>query len=460
VQADAILAMQLQRLTGLEIEKLARDYAALVEEIEGYEAILASEQRLMDVIREDIHEIKEKYGDERRTEIVGDAADFDIEDLIAEEDVVVTLTHEGYIKRMPLTTYRKQGRGGQGIIGSDAREGDFIEELFIASTHDYLLVFLGDGRMHWLKVYDVPSLARTSKGRAIVNLLEMQGSERICAILPVREFDDRFLVTATLKGQIKKTELKAYSNPRRWGIQATGLDAGDLVIGVALTRGNDEIVLATKEGQAIRFPEADVRGMGRTAGGVRGIRLREGDQVVDMAVVDPMASLLTVCEHGHGKRTSFEEYRAQARGGSGIINIRTTDRNGKVVAMKPVRDSDELMLITQNGKIVRMGLGDVRIIGRATQGVRLITLRDGDKLVSVARVVSEDNSQGHLRMEAGEGGPAGEEDADTPAEDADMPRENAGTDGASAAADPAEPGADPPADGDKPPADGDDVSML
>ena len=431
VQADAILSMQLQRLTGLEIEKLARDYSALVEEIEGYEAILDSEPLLLDVIREDLYEIREKYGDARRTEIIASVGDFDIEDLIAEEDVVVTLTHAGYVKRMPLTTYRRQGRGGQGIIGSDSKEGDFIEELFIASTHDYLLVFLNNGRMHWLKVYDIPSQSRTSKGRAIVNLLQMEREERICAVLPMREFDDRYLVTATRGGQIKKTELKAYSNPRRGGILATGLQAGDVMIGVAVTRGTDEIVLATKKGQAIRFPETDVRSMGRTAAGVHGLRLREGDEVVDMVVVDEMASLLTVCENGYGKRTSFDEYRTQGRGGSGIINIRATERNGCVVAMKAMRDADELMLITSKGKIVRIGLSEMRIIGRATQGVRVIALRKGDKLVSVARVVSDDNTQGELDMPPGDADDPGREmfgapdgsisdDGEAPTEEADQ----------------------------------------
>jgi len=460
VQADAILAMQLQRLTGLEIEKLARDYCGLVEEIEGYEAILADEKRLLDVIREDLYEIKDKYGDERRTEIIGDVGDFDIEDLIAEEDVVVTLTHAGYIKRMPLTTYRRQGRGGQGIIGSDSKEGDFVEELFIASTHDYMLVFLDNGRMHWQKVYDIPSLSRTSKGRAIVNLLQMQRGDRICAVLPVRDFDERYLVTATRKGQIKKTALKAYSNPRRGGIQATGLGEGDVVIGVALTRGADEIVLATKNGQAIRFKETDVRAMGRTASGVKGISLREGDEVVDMAVVDPMATLLTVCEHGHGKRTNFEEYRIQTRGGIGIINIRTTERNGKVVAMKSIRDADELMLITQNGKIVRTGVDEMRTIGRATQGVRVIALKPGDRLVSVARVVSEDNTQARLPLEA-------DDRAETPPP---APGEPAAEDGA--ADEPQSPtteidGPDTPelpGPAEQPPADeqdtGDDVTIL
>jgi len=419
VQADAILSMQLQRLTGLEIEKLAGDYSRLVEEIEGYEAILSDERLLLDVIREDIYEIREKYGDERRTEIVGDVGDFEMEDLIADEDVVVTFTHEGYIKRTPVTTYRRQGRGGQGIIGSDAKEGDFVEEIFIASTHDYLLVFLNNGRMHWLKVYDIPSMARTSRGRAVVNLLEMKSDEKVVAVVAVRDFDERFLVTATRNGQIKKTELAAYSNPRKGGIQATGINEGDVVIGVALTRGHDEIVLATNDGQAIRFKEDDVRPMGRTAAGVRGIHLREGDFVVDMAVVDPMSTLLTVCENGYGKRTDFDEYRIQGRGGYGIINIKTSARNGKVVAMKSVRDADELMLITLNGMIVRTGVNELRSIGRATQGVRVIALKPGDKLVAVARVATEDNSQGTLPLDA----PAGETQGELPLADAE-----AGTD--------------------------------
>jgi len=386
VQADAILAMQLQRLTGLEIRKLAEDYAALVEEIAGYEAILSDENLLLDVIREDIYEIKERYADPRRTDIVGEVGEVSIEDLIAEEDVVVTLSHEGYIKRMPVTSYRRQGRGGKGIIGSDRKEGDFIEHLFIASTHDYMLFFMNNGRMYWLKVYDVPSMSRQSKGRAIVNLLRMQKDERICAVIAVREFDDRYLMTATRKGQIKKTPLAAYANPRRGGIQATGLASDDTVIGAAITRGDDQIVLATREGMAIRFKETDVRPMGRTAAGVRGIRLHKNDEVVDMAVVDPTATLLTVCERGYGKRTSFDEYRVQSRGGSGVINIRTTGRNGRVVGVKSVRDSDELMLITEDGMIVRIGIGDIRTIGRATQGVRLVRLAEGDRVVAVARV--------------------------------------------------------------------------
>jgi DNA gyrase subunit A len=399
VQANAILSMQLQRLTGLEIEKLAGDYSKLVEEIEGYEAILTQEELLLDVVREDIYEIKNKFGRERLTQIVGDVGDFDIEDLIAEEDVVVTLSHEGYIKRMPLTTYRRQGRGGVGIIGSDAKEGDFVEDLFIASTHDYLLIFLTNGKMHWLKVYDIPSMARQSKGRSIINLLQMSRDERICAVEAVRDFDeDRFLVTATRFGQVKKTSLKAYSNVRSGGIIATGLQEGDRVIGVAITKGDDEVMLGTAEGQAIRFSEQDVRSMGRTASGVRGINLRDDDYVVDMCLVDPMATLLTVCENGYGKRTSFEEYRVQGRGGYGIINIRATDRNGKVVAMRTIRDADEMMLITKSGMIVRTGAEDLRTIGRATQGVRVIQLREDDELIAMARVVTDDSTQAQLPL--------------------------------------------------------------
>ena len=408
VQADAILAMQLQRLTGLEIEKLAKNYSELVEEIDGYERILNDPALLIDVIREDIYEMKEKYADERRTEIVGDVDDFDMEDLIAEEDVVVTVSHEGYIKRMPLKTYRRQGRGGRGIVGSDAKEGDFVEQLFVASTHDYMLVLLNDGRMHWLKVYDVPSMARQSKGRAIINLLQMKADETTCAIVAVRDFgEDKFLVTASRAGQIKKTSLNAYANPRKGGIVATGVHEGDEVIGAAVTNGSNEIVLGTADGQAIRFNEADCRPMGRTAAGVRGIKLRKDDRVVGMAVVDPNATLLTVCERGYGKRTSFEEYRVQGRGGSGIINIKTTERNGKVVAVKSIRDADELMLITSGGMIVRTAAEEMRTIGRATQGVRVINLKADEELVAVARVVSDETGQTQLPL-AGEQNGAGE----------------------------------------------------
>ncbi len=393
VQADAILTMQLQRLTGLETEKLVGDYSKMVEEIEGHEAVLTDESLLVDVIREDIFEMKEKYGDARRTEIIGDVGDFNIEDLIAEEDVVVTLTHAGYVKRMPVATYRKQGRGGQGVIGGDSKEGDFVEELFIASTHDYLLILLDSGRMHWLRVYDIPALPRTARGRAIINLLGMAANEKICAVVSVRDFENGYMVTATRRGQIKKTALKAYAKPRRGGIIATGINEGDVVIGAAVTSGDNQIVLGTAGGMAIRFNETNVRAMGRTAAGVKGISLRKGDEVVDMVIIDPTATLLTACENGFGKRTNFDEYRVQTRGGKGVINIRTEPRNGKVIGMKSIHDADELMLITSGGMVVRSGVDEMRTIGRATQGVRVMTLKKKDKLVSVARVIVNDEDE-------------------------------------------------------------------
>ncbi|NLF31197.1 MAG: DNA gyrase subunit A [Planctomycetes bacterium] len=404
VQAEAIGRLQLIQLVGLEIDNLVSDYTAVCEEIEGYEAILADENLVLDIIREDLHEMKGKYNDARRTDIVAGVGEFNIEDLIAEEDVVVTVTHEGYIKRIPLSTYRRQGRGGIGIIGSNAKEGDFIEQLFIGSTHDYMLVLTNKGRLHWLKVYDVPNLPRTARGRAIVNLLEFEKDETLQAVICVRHFDERFLTIVTRLGQIKKTALEAYSRPRKGGIQATGLNEDDAVIDAAITTGSDEIVLATCKGKAIRFKESDVRPMGRTAAGVIAIKLAKDDAVVDMAVVDPSSSLLTVCQNGYGKRTPAEEYRLQGRGGQGIINIRTTARNGDVVSMKAVRDNDELMLITVNGQIMRMAVSQLREIGRATQGVRMISLREGDELVAVARVVAGEGSQGELGLETDEGG--------------------------------------------------------
>ena len=406
VQAEAIGRLQLIQLVGLEIDKLVGEYTDLCEEIAGYEAILADEARVMDIIREDILEIRGKYADPRRTEIIGSIDGFDIEDLIAEEDVVVTLSHEGYVKRMPLDTYRRQGRGGVGIIGSNAKEGDFTEDLFIASTHDFLLIINNFGRMYWLKVYDVPNLPRTNRGRAIVNLLRLAKTETIQAVINVRQFDERHLMTVTREGRVKKTPLTAYKNPRKGGIQAAGLAEGDMVIDAVITGGDDEIVLATRDGHALRFSEHDVRPMGRTAAGVRGIRLRKADRVVDMAVVGKSTTLLTVCENGYGKRTDAEEYRLQGRGGQGIINIRTTKRNGKVVSMKVVRDSDELMMITSNGMIVRTGVSELRTIGRATQGVRVIALRPGDKLVGFARVVGDDGQQRQPAGEADQGEPA------------------------------------------------------
>lgn len=390
-QADAILTMQLQRLTGLEIEKLAKEYAELAEKIADYEALLASRDLQLDVIREDLHEIKDKYKTKRRTEILQDEADaFDLEDLIAEEETLVMITHGGYIKRSSLDVYRKQSRGGKGVIGSDTKEGDFLEHLFVASTHDYLLIFTSKGICHWLKVYNVPEMSRQSKGRNIVNLLSLPPDEKITSIINVREFDDkRQLMTATRNGVVKKTVLSAYGNPRSSGLIALKLEEGDDLIGAAITSGEDQIILGTRDGMSIRFSESDVRSMGRASVGVRGIKLRDGDEVVDMVVVEAGASLLTVCERGYGKRTDLDDYRVQTRGGLGLINIKTTDRNGKVVALKAVHDDDELMMITANGMIVRTGLDEVRAIGRNTAGVRMISLKEGDKLVAVARLLVE-----------------------------------------------------------------------
>jgi DNA gyrase subunit A len=393
-QADAILSMQLQRLTGLEIEKLADEYRKLVEQIEGYEAILRDDQLVMDIIREDLYELKDRYGDKRRTEISDESVQsFKIEDLIAEEEVAVTISHEGYIKRVPIGTYRTQGRGGRGVKGTDNKEGDWLEHLFIASTHDYLLFFTSRGRVNWLRVYDIPSMSRTSKGRAIINLLKLSADEKVCSVLAVREFSNRFVVMATKAGVIKKTELEAFSHPRASGIIACTIDPDDMLIGVELTTGENEILLATAEGMSIRFNENDVRAMGRSARGVKGITLRKGDEVVDMAIVDTAGDILTVCENGFGKRTQVEEYRIQSRGGIGVINVKTTDRNGRVVASKTVRDEDELMLITKNGIIIRFSLKDIRPIGRNTQGIRMIRVDEGDLLVAVARVVPEEDEK-------------------------------------------------------------------
>ena len=404
-QADAILTMQLQRLTGLEMEKLAKEYADLIEQIEGYEAILASDQILLDIIREDIHEIKEKYGDARRTKITAATEQFADEDLIAEEEVIVTVSHSGYVKRLPIDTYRKQARGGRGIIGSDTKEGDFIKHLFIASTHDYLLIFTNRGKCYWLKVYDIPSLSRQSKGRNVVNLLKL-GSQQIASIINVSSFDDqssegdeeaqpRQLVMATRNGIIKKTRLSAYGNPRTTGVIAINLDPNDDLIDVALTTGSDHIILGTRDGMTIRFDESQVRSMGRASRGVKGINLRTGDALVGMVIVEEKAALFTVCENGYGKRTGLENYRSQSRGGVGLKNIKTTDRNGKVVALQAVHSKDDLMMITANGIIIRTGLDQIRSIGRNTQGVRLIKLKAGDKLVAAEKIVSEeaDNSK-------------------------------------------------------------------
>jgi len=402
-QANAILEMRLQRLTNLEQSKLEEEYKKVCASIREYKAILENENLVLDIIREDLHEIKEKYGDERKTEIIGDIGEFNMEDLISEEDVTVIITHEGYIKRLPLTTYRKQHRGGKGVTGAGMKEGDFVEDLFIASTHDYILFFTDMGKVYWQKVYDVPNASRIARGRAIVNLLELDKDENVTSTIPVRKFDDRQLVMATKNGIIKKTVLSAFGRPTKGGIISIRLDSGDKLIGVRLTQGGQEIVLGTENGKAIRFSEDDVRCMGRATRGVKGIGLKGDDKVKGIVVVDKNATLLTVCENGFGKRTDYSEYSVQRRGGQGVINIKTSDRNGKVVALMNVSDDNELMMMTAKGMIIRAATNTIRSIGRNTQGVTLISLKAGDKVVSVAPVigVEEEDAEGTETDETG-----------------------------------------------------------
>ncbi|MCH9002040.1 MAG: DNA gyrase subunit A [Planctomycetes bacterium] len=421
VQAGAILSMQLQKLTGLEIEKLAGDYTKLVEEIEGHEAILRNERLLLDIIREDLHELKSKFSNKRRTEICDAVGEFSMEQLIPDEPVVVTLTHEGYIKRTDVDSYRKQGRGGTGVRGSSTKEGDFLEHLFAVSTHDHLLVFTNRGRVYWLRVYDLPSLSRTSRGRSLANLVQMQPGETHRAVLPVQNFQEDYIFFATARGTVKKTPIAAFSHPRANGIMAITLDADDELINVERTTGANEIVLGTKAGMAVRFRETDVRAMGRTARGVRGMTLSGDDAVVSMVAIDPGSSVLTVCENGFGKRTSIEEYRKTRRGGKGVINIKTTERNGAVIAIEAVVDGDELMLITQKGMMLRTDLTALRQIGRATQGVRLIRLREHDKVVAVAKIAKDDQANGTNNDVTGTGNGANEAGADPNVTSGDVP---------------------------------------
>ncbi len=390
VQASAILSMQLQRLTGLELEKLARDYAKLVEEIEGYEALLHDENLVLGVIRGDVEDIRQRFSGKRRTEIVQAVGDFSMEELIPDEQVVVTISRAGYVKRTDIDSYRKQGRGGKGVRGGATKEGDFLERMFVVSTHDYLLFFTDRGRVYWARVYDLPVMSRTSRGRSIANLLRMQPSEAHRAVLPVKEFEESYVFFATQNGTVKKTPMAAFSRPRPSGIIAITLDADDSLINVERTTGENEIVLGTSDGMAVRFDEGDVRAMGRGARGVRGMTLGADDRVVSMVAIDPDGSLLTICENGFGKRTGVEEYRKTRRGGKGVINIKTTERNGQVVNLQAVNDDDELMMITAGGMMLRTDLSAVREIGRATQGVRLIRLKDGDRVVAVAKLASED----------------------------------------------------------------------
>jgi DNA gyrase subunit A len=394
LQAQAILDMQLQRLTGLERQKILDELAELLKTIERLRAILASERLLMQIIVDELKEVRTKYGDERRTEILeGESGQINIEDLIAEEDMAITVTNTGYIKRTAISTYRNQRRGGKGRIGMRTRDEDFVSHLFVASTHAYIMIFSDRGRAYWLKVHEIPDVGPGGKGKSIANLVSLEEGEKIAAMLAVKEFEeDKFVVMGTRKGVIKKTTLSSFSNPRVGGIIAMGVEEGDSVITVLVSDGKGEIFIGTKDGMAIRFPEDDVRPMGRTAYGVRGITLRDDDVVVAMEVVQAVGTLLTVTERGYGKRTEIEEYRVQSRGGVGVINISTSARNGQVVGVSYVEQGDEVLLITQQGMIIRMPTNDVRSIGRATQGVRLIEIEGEDKVVSVARLVEKDEN--------------------------------------------------------------------
>jgi DNA gyrase subunit A len=400
VQAQAILDMQLQRLTGLERQKIVDELVELLKTIERLRAILSSDVLLMQVVVEELKAVRERFADERRTEIIDESGEFRIEDLIADEDMAITVTNTGYIKRTAISTYRMQRRGGKGRIGMRTREEDFVSHLFIASTHAYIMIFSDRGRAYWLKVHEIPDVGPGGKGKAIANLVSMEEGERIAALLAVREWPEsdgqQFVVMGTRKGIIKKTDLSLFSNPRAGGIIAIGVEDGDSVIAVELSDGKEQIFLGTRDGMAIRFDETDVRPMGRTAYGVRGISLRNDDEVVAMDVVREGGTMLTVTQNGYGKRTELEEYRVQSRGGLGIINIQTSERNGKVVGIAYVHEDDELMLISQQGKILRMVASGVRAIGRATQGVRLIGMEEGDEVVSVAKLAEreEDESDG------------------------------------------------------------------
>ncbi|HEY3226388.1 MAG TPA: DNA gyrase subunit A, partial [Planctomycetota bacterium] len=416
-QAEAILRMTLSKLTGLEREKLSTDLAELRKKIAEYRAILADAGLVNDIIREDLHELK-KASDERRTEIQAEEVQaFAREELIPDEEMVVVLSHLGYIKRVPLASYRKQRRGGKGIIGAETKETDFIERLFIASTHDYILFFTNTGRVHWRKVYDLPQLDRTARGKPVATILALKADERITSTVAVKSFDTGYLVMATARGLAKKTELAAYGNPREGGIIAINLEEGDALIGVATTTGSDEIVLGTRNGMSIRFPETHLRPMGRATYGVVGIRLAPEDRVVDMIILEPGVTILTACEKGFGKRSAVEAYRLQARGGKGIINIKATERNGKVVGTKAVREEDDLIMITSGGQVVRIAVKEVRVMGRNTQGVRLIGLEEKDALVSIARVEKDQDDSGVKRVEVPKDEPVEPETPEPPEPD-------------------------------------------
>jgi DNA gyrase subunit A len=391
IQAQAILDMRLQRLTGLEREKIAQELKDVQAEIKRLKKILAEESELLRVVGDEFREIRQAYADERRSQIVRETKDIRLEDLIVDEEMVVTVSHTGYIKRNPISLYRTQRRGGRGKMGMGTKEEDFVESAFIASMHTYILFFSNTGKLYWLKVHELPEASRAAKGRAIVNLLSLSSGETISTILPVKEFvEGKYVVTATAQGVIKKTELMEYSRPRAGGIIAMGLNEGDQLIATAITSGQDEIFLSTRHGMSIRFHEKDVRSMGRAAVGVRGIDLEKGDAVVGMEILRPLGTLLTATENGFGKRTDVEEYRVQSRGGKGVITLKVTEKTGAIVGVAQVSDGDDVMLVTDSGKIIRMAVDEIRVIGRNTQGVRLIGLQENERVASLARLAEKE----------------------------------------------------------------------
>lgn len=391
VQAQAILDMRLAKLTGLERKSLDEEYLATIKEISRLKSILSSKARVMSVVKKELIGLKEKFGDERRTEITEyEEADLDIEDLIAEEDMVVTITHKGYIKRLPVSSYRRQHRGGKGMSGIRTKEEDFAEGIFIASTHSYMLFFTDRGRCYWVKVHAIPQAGRISRGRSIANLLQIEKGEQVTAYVPVREFTaNAYILMVTESGTVKKCSLKLFSNPRKGGIIACDLKKGDTLKAVSLTDGNQDVILATEQGKAIRFSEKDVRSMGRGAAGVRGMTLTKGDRIVGMVIVKREASLLCVTQKGYGKRTPLSRFRVIRRGGKGMIAIKGTERNGNLVAAKEVVEKDELILISSSGQVIRMRAKDMRDMGRSTQGVKLMNMKKGDSVIDVAHIVTE-----------------------------------------------------------------------
>jgi DNA gyrase subunit A len=393
IQAKAILDMRLQRLASLEQAKIRDEHKSVLETVRNLKEILADEKKILGIIKTETRDLMEKYGDKRKTEVIA-AVETEIvnEDLIKPEDVIVTMTHSGYVKRQPISIYRQQRRGGRGIMAAGTKEEDFVEEILVANTHDFILFFTNQGKVHWLKVYNVPEASRVAKGHSIANMLNLESGERVTAYVPVSDFSSGCLFMATKNGTVKKTGLEAFSNPRRGGIIALTLDENDELIGVRKTDGVKQIILATKNGNAVRFEEKDVREIGRSGRGVRGIRLRDNDEVVSLVVADDSLSLLTVTENGFGKRTPVSDYRLIGRGGFGVINIKCTERNGKVVAVLPVSATDELMLISQNGIAIRMPVSGISEIGRNTQGVTLMRLEKDDKVVSATKMATDNNN--------------------------------------------------------------------